>query len=321
MSKEILFYKLIGYVNRTQIPPHVEFYVGLVCNLRCPYCYLPYKGKLEDELPIMTLLKRLADLGMKSIEILGGEPFIYADKLSYLFDFVKVNRIALTSISTNGTIFDSNITYKLMKSNVKHLQISLDAATEKTYKIVRGGREGLFNRVLENAKKFVQMNMPVTASFVLMKPNISEITQFVELTNEIGIKRISFGAMNPIGEGKNVREWVLTQEDYKNAKKEIDKIKGKYKNIYITLKNETDIRGDLCSAGISKIAVLPNGDLYPCGLFVGEPEFKLGNIMNEISGSKLKLLFQQETVNSKTYWKKCVACKLLAGDIYETKNN
>jgi uncharacterized protein len=320
MRKEIIFEKLTRCINKTQIPPHVEFYIGLACNLRCPYCYLSYKGKLENELPISSLLERLAKLGMKSIEILGGEPFLYPDKLSFLFDFVKANGITLTSMSTNGTIFDDNIVYKLMKSNIRHFQISIDAATEKTYRIVRADKGGLFDKVIENAKKFVRMNIPVTASFVLMKPNIGEIAQFIKLINEIGIKRVSFGAINPIGEGKKVREWILTQEDYENVKREIDTIKTKYKHIHIILKNETNHIGNLCSAGINKIAVLPNGDIYPCGLFVGEPRFKLGNIMDEISGSKLKLLFRRETVNAKIYWKRCVACKLVAGDSYETKN-
>ena len=33
-----------------------------------------------------------------------------------------------------------------------------------------------------------------------------------------------------------------------------------------------------CDAGIEKIAVMPDGSVFPCNLFAGFKEFRLGNI-------------------------------------------
>lgn len=86
-----------------------------------------------------------------------------------------------------------------------------------------------------------------------------------------------------------------------------------------------------CGTGRNTYAVDINGDLYPCHRFVGNPEYKIGDIYNGASGRKDFL--DKLNINS-SYRKKCSKCWLknlclgkcpqtalvTSGKIYEQKD-
>lgn len=301
-------------LDGTYVPPKVILYLGLICNLKCPYCYLPYKVKLEDEIQIQVILKKLMDMGAKKLEILGGEPFVYRSKLLDILRFAKENHIDIDSISTNGLIYDGTVIEAIKTTGIGTFQISLDCATSKTYQIVRAGNELNFHKVCENINKFVECGLPVRLSFVILKTNISEIRQFMELTNSFKVKKVNFGIFSPIGEGKGVWKWMLSQEEFDAVSSDIKALKVEYPHIEVVFNGVNEHKGDLCEAGTSEIAVFPNGNLYPCGLFTGLPNQKIGNIMSDVDSVKLKSIFKMETTNALKYHDRCVACKMSVGD-------
>ena len=298
----------------TYVPPKVILYLGLICNLKCPYCYLPYKVKMCDELQTQIILNKLKDLGAKKLEILGGEPFIYRSKLIDIVKFAKENGIDIDSISTNGLIFDESVIAAIKTTGIGTFQISLDCATSKTYQIVRAGSESNFHKVKENISKFVKCGLPVRLSFVLLKPNVAEIKQFMELADSFKIKKVNFGTFSPVGEGKGVWKWMLSQSELNKVSAEIEALKLEYRHIDVVFNSMNEYKGDLCEAGTSEIAIFPNGDLYPCGLFTGLPNQKIGNIMSKVDSAKLKSIFKMETTNATNYYDRCIACKISVGD-------
>jgi radical SAM protein with 4Fe4S-binding SPASM domain len=82
----------------------MEIEFSLRCNFRCPYCYVPAKRDLEDELStaeIQDVLVQAGDLGAKRIIILGGEPSIYPS-IREMIDFIR-NRGMDVEMFTNGS--------------------------------------------------------------------------------------------------------------------------------------------------------------------------------------------------------------------------
>ena len=77
------------------------------------------------------------------------------------------------------------------------LNISLDAATDATFKRVRKGAPD-FEFVVDNIRRFVELSDmitprwpgEITLSFVLMKSNLHELVTFVRLADLLGISRI-----------------------------------------------------------------------------------------------------------------------------------
>ena len=67
-----------------------------------------------------------------------------------------------------------------------------------------------------------------------------------------------------------------------------------------------------CGAGINKISICANGDIYPCDSFVGKKDFCMGNIATGIDRMKFG-----EDIN--VYSSSCVECWarfLCGGDCY-----
>ena len=55
------------------------------------------------------------------------------------------------------------------------------------------------------------------------------------------------------------------------------------------------------------MAVTPEGDIYPCHQFVGNNEFKLGNLFEEAYNEELPQLFKAAHIYNKPICKECWA--------------
>lgn len=259
---------MLETTNKISLPKRITFYINFKCNLKCPYCYLPEIFFEKKESPIKEICRKIRNFGIEEIDILGGEPFYFKERFLYFLKFCLANKIELRSISTNGTIVDEGVFKLLKKFKNCIIQISLDAATPNTYKIVRG--VPLFPLVIKNIRIFAKWKFNVILSFVINKKNYKEMDKFINLAKKLKIKGISVGGFIPLGRGKLIKNWQLPCV--------------KLIEIYLLLKKEKNInifgtKETACDAGKETIALLANGELYPCGLFISFPETKLGNIL------------------------------------------
>ena len=62
-----------------------------------------------------------------------------------------------------------------------------------------------------------------------------------------------------------------------------------------------------CGCGNEYAAVDPDGDIYPCHQFVGQPEWKMGNVLTGEYDQDMKELFAHATVYDKVDCRKCWA--------------
>ena len=53
-----------------------------------------------------------------------------------------------------------------------------------------------------------------------------------------------------------------------------------------------------CGAGHEYMAVVPNGDIYPCHQFVGKDGYVLGNVYDGLQNTEIPKGFPQYTCNS-----------------------
>ncbi|MBO7390284.1 MAG: SPASM domain-containing protein, partial [Clostridia bacterium] len=60
-----------------------------------------------------------------------------------------------------------------------------------------------------------------------------------------------------------------------------------------------------CSAGCGYLAVSPVGDIYPCHQFVGEADYRIGNVLDGTFDTAIPDKFAEITVNNKS---KCESC-------------
>ena len=80
-----------------------------------------------------------------------------------------------------------------------------------------------------------------------------------------------------------------------------------------------------CFAGSGGCAVMPNGDIYPCGRFGSNKLFKYGNVLEELNKEEIQKINKNVYINPVEI-KECKSCKLYkycnAGCTYsQIKNN
>ncbi len=104
------------------------------------------------------------------------------------------------SINSNGQLLTHKIAGKLVRSPLHNITISLDAATDATYKKIRGAD---FDNVLENIRNLIRARnklgrkLPeVYVNMTLFRENIAELPAFIELAHELGVDKACFWHMN-----------------------------------------------------------------------------------------------------------------------------
>lgn len=96
---------------------HINLEITSRCNMSCRHCcqesYLHKKNDLSFQ-ELILLIKELRSLGIRSVVISGGEPFLRHD-LFEIFNSFENNGINVSAILTNGLL----LTYS--RSDVKNL--------------------------------------------------------------------------------------------------------------------------------------------------------------------------------------------------------
>lgn len=173
------------------------------CNLRCRYC-MPEAGigkqRHEDMLrneECITIVKSMADLGVKKVRITGGEPLVRKG-LAHLVDGLRcIDGIKDVSLTTNGILLTSQLD-GLKSAGITRLNISLDSLDPETFhRLTRGGD---LKDVLGGIDKAMSLGMaPIKINVVLIKGiNDHEIDAF--LNHFDPAIEVRFIELMPIGE-------------------------------------------------------------------------------------------------------------------------
>ena len=192
--------------NRTdtlpQGPTEVMLSHDRSCNLSCPSCrtgMIVAKRAEQDRLDsladrvIMPLLRK-----SRRVRITGsGDPFGSAH---FRHIMKKINRKDFPDLRidlhTNGQLFDEKSWKDLELSGLcNHAYISIDAAREETYAVVRRG--GTLSRLLRNLAFISQLKQEgelsrVRLDFVVQKANFREMPDVVDLAKTYGFDGVKF---------------------------------------------------------------------------------------------------------------------------------
>lgn len=177
-------------------PVNVGFDLIDACNLKCPQClrdpdligeYADFIGqgsRLESG-DLIRILNECQEHGLPSVNIIGsGEPMLHPDFADFCAEIMRRDVLELRVVS-NGTLLTEKIARALIASQTHFLSLSIDAATAETYGKVRG-RPELFDKVVENALRFLKLREAAGADFPMLRitfvrqsANLAEVEPFV----------------------------------------------------------------------------------------------------------------------------------------------
>ena len=245
----------------------LQLHVLNACNLKCRHCY-DWKNPtvtltFEQELMVIdnftTFLKKMEMDG--EISFTGGEPLLYA-RLPELIDYAKSQDVFIKPyVLTNGTVPPTDKILECLIRNQAGVQISIDG-TETIHDEIRGA--GNYRKAIMGIGKFLAAGLKVSVHYVIMRRNARDIPDFIDAVEGLGIKRVNFSCLVPIGPG--AQEEMLTPAENRDV---IENIAFLQKGRSISLLSTRPLwhtvgSSGLCPVGYNTLTIDASGQFLPC---------------------------------------------------------
>ncbi len=177
-------------------PIKIEMDITNQCNIRCIMC--PFSdpaigGRKRSDLGKETFLRWADEMFSWAAQVglmFGTEPTLNPN-LVFFVRIAKEYRVPNVYFSTNAMKLTPALTGELIEAGLDEFNVSLDAGTKATFERIRRGAK--WDIVVGNLKSLRdqkaarKLSRPrLHLSFVMMRSNIQELPQFVELAAELG---------------------------------------------------------------------------------------------------------------------------------------
>ena len=193
-----------------------------VCNLNCKHCYLDESNYVFLDVDrIKDLLKQAKEIGVKIVDITGGEPTAHPNFIE-IIDYAKKLGFEKINVSTNGVKINKDD--KLLKGLIRdkvECHISLDAVSNEKLNLIRGN--DIFFELEKTFKLLKKNNVDFTIRYSLNKLNYKDVDEMIEYAERLGVN-ISIGATQLVGHAD--KDLIINNKEFEEVR---DVIK-KYKN-------------------------------------------------------------------------------------------
>ena len=282
-------------------------HIAHTCNLNCSYCFAS-QGKYHGDRALMSfevgkaaldfLVKNSATRRNLEVDFFGGEPLMNFDVVKKLVAYARsiekeAGKNFRFTLTTNGVLIDEDV-IDFANKEMSNVVLSLDGRREihDKYRVDYKGN-GSFDKIVPKFQQLVEArggkNYYMRGTFTHANP---DFLKDIEVMLDFGFTELS---MEPVV-GAPTDPTTLTEEDLPIVLKQYEDLadlmlkrhrEGRPFTFYhymIDLKGGPCIykRISGCGSGTEYMAVTPWGDLYPCHQFVGEEEFKLGNVFDGV---------------------------------------
>lgn len=301
------------------------------CNMICTYCF-GEQGTFAGSKCLMSL-----EVGMKAIDHLiansgnrknleidffGGEPLMNFEVVKKLVDYGRVqeklfNKNIRFTITTNGLLLDDEKTEYINKTMVNVI-LSIDGRPEindNMRKTVNGSPT--YDVIVKNYLNFIKKREGLYYARGTFTRNNLDFSKDVEHLVNLGFSNVS---VEPVVTDLN-QSYALQDEDRDRIFEEYDRLT----DIYMEKMNKGEafdffhFNVDLeqgpcivkrlsgCGAGTEYLAISPEGDIYPCHQFVGNKEYRIGNLFDQEIVNNQKEKFLNASLYNKEECRNCWA--------------
>ncbi|MDD4931213.1 MAG: radical SAM protein [Candidatus Colwellbacteria bacterium] len=297
------------------------------CPNDCIHCYNFWRhGKGLDEAGSFSSLSLadsdkivdvLDDLKVFTLVITGGEPLLSKEVLFHILDRIEEKGFMTASLNSSLIGLTEDDADRLKKyDQLLNVLVSLNGSTPEMHDKI-SGRAGAFDETVKNIRLLVGKGIRVPISMVVSKLNIGDIAATCRLSKELGCSVFNATRASAPLNCPDFGEFSLGLSDFRSylsdltsAGKENDIPVGSLRVYPLCAVKDTDVYasscGRSCSAGLTNIAISPNGDVRPCaqldevvGNIIKEP---FTDIWESLSGWRDMKYVPQE----------CLSCKALS---------
>lgn len=293
-----------AFKNREPVVKAMCLHIAHDCNLKCKYCFAS-QGDFGGAKSIMSF-----EVGKKALEYLvdnsgsrknlevdffGGEPLMNFEVVKQLVEYgnelakEKGKNFRFT-ITTNGVLLDDEI-IDYVNEHMHNVVLSLDGRKSINDDMRPTlNDKGSYDIIVPKFQKLIEKRKDkyyyVRGTFTRDNMDFSkDVLHFKDLGFDLT-------SVEPVV-GDESNPYALREEDLPKILDEYEKLAVEYSKMRVN--NEpfrffhfmVDLsqgpcvikRMTGCGAGNEYLAITPEGDIYPCHQFVGQEEFKMGNVM------------------------------------------
>lgn len=302
------------------------------CNLRCEYCFAA-KGDFGRGRMLMPfeigkkaidfLIERSGSRHNLEVDFFGGEPLMNFEVVKQVVEYARSlekqhNKQFRFTITTNGLLLtDDKIDF--INREMSNVVLSLDGRKEVNDRLrVRVNGDGCYDRIVPQYQKLVSQrgDKDYYTRGTFTKYNL-DFTQDVLCMAQLGFDQIS---VEPVVSDPKL--------DYSIKEEDLPRVYEEYETLARTIIDRNK-RGDAfnffhfmldleqgpcaikrlrgCGCGNEYVAVTPEGEIYPCHQFVGEEQWKMGDLRDGSFREDMKKSFASANVYTKKECKNCWA--------------
>lgn len=304
---------------RLNVPLHVQFDLTYRCNERCVHCYLDHHDHGEmTTAEIKRLLEEMADAGVLTLTLSGGEIFLRKD----FFEIIEHARqlTFCVKLKTNALLIGEREARRLRDLAVQEIQVSIYSHRPEVHDAITLV-PGSLKRSLAAIRFLKAQGLKVVMANVLMRQNMRDYSGVQDLAHEIGVEFTLDPTITPMMDGdRSILGLGVDGETLREVFRDASVVGDVSEFCAIPPgTEESDLEARPCSAGHTSCYVSPYGDVFPCVQF----PLPTGNVrrerfvdiwrdssqMNEVRAIRLKHL---PTCSSCTHASACSRCPGLA---------
>ena len=323
---------VLDFKKRKTVVKALCLHIAHDCNLGCRYCFAE-EGEYHGDRSLMSLEvgKQALDFLVANsgnrrnleVDFFGGEPTMNFEVVKELVHYGRsleepYHKNFRFTLTTNGILLNDEI-MEFANKEMANVVMSIDGR-KSVNDYMRPARNGksTYDIIVPKFQKFAELrnqtNYYVRGTFTHHNLDFSEDVLHLA---DLGFKQISVEpVVAPPEEPYAIQEADLPQlmEEYDKLAKEMIKREKEgngfnFFHFMIDLTQGPCVAKRLsgCGSGTEYLAVTPWGDLYPCHQFVGQEQFKLGNVYDGIQAEEIRDEFKLCNVYAKEKCRNCFA--------------
>lgn len=324
---------IIDFKKRKTVVKALCLHIAHDCNLACKYCFADegeYHGQ-KRELMSLEVGKKAIDFLIENsgnrvnleVDFFGGEPLMNFDVVKEIVAYGRskekeYNKNFRFTLTTNGMLLNDEV-MEFCNREISNVVLSLDGrkCINDEMRPTRNGK-GSYDIIVPKFQKFVEnrgdKSYYVRGTFTGKNLDFTEDFKWMA---GLGFKEISLEPVVTPDEN----EFAIRKEDLPKIFSEYDKLavdlieRHKAGKPVTFFHYKLDLNGGPCvykrlsgcGSGTEYLAVTPTGELYPCHQFVGQEEFKLGDVYQGVQKEEIVEEFKLCNVYAKDKCKDCFA--------------
>ena len=285
----------------------------LACTANCPTCQL--RKSLHRELlggrklsfeQWMTIFADASQLGVKRLDISGGEPTLYKQ----LMDLIQAGKQYgwYVNVNSNGSLIDEDYAQRLLAAGLDSISISLYSADPQIHDQMRR-LNGLWEKATRAVKIFSHLReayprFKIATQSLLCRENYRGLRDLVELHYNLGSDMIAFTYLEGDFEGQfllnegeiaefrrevlpQVRSFCLTldpavrSEAVRVVESVYSEAINSHANFAKGIYRPSELNLPPCQRPKNFTILLANGDVHPCNMVEYSHEPVMGNLFDK----------------------------------------